>query len=438
MDDPFGRGDAEVTGGEAAIRPARLAALAQRFGTPLFVYGADGMRSAVRRLRAALPSGAQLFYAVKANPHHAVTRLMRDEGCGAEVASEGELDLALAAGIPSEAIVVSGPAKTERLLTRAVEIGLRAIQSGSLDELERLQAIGTKLGRRAPVALRIDLAAGEGVRRGGWAGPSPFGFPAAALPGVLERTRSLGGVSVIGLHNHQSSQVLSGDAFAERFARFADVAMAAGRSHRLRFLNFGGGFGVPAYADDAPLDLAPVTERLRAIRSAIPHAVTFAFEPGRYLTGPYGWYVARVLAVLEAGGTRFACLDGGIHHMLGLSGALRALRRPVTVRLLRESVCGDERPTELTGPLCTPLDRLAGAVPLPADLRVGDRLAFANCGAYAKQASPLNFLGHDWPAEVMVEGATETLIARRVGFAEVLALQAATQPADDHAGALTS
>jgi len=398
---------------------ALIAALARRYGTPLFVYDAPTMRAAAARLRRAIPRDARLFYAVKANPAPGVIRLFAALGLGAEVASGGELRLAIACGVAPGDIVFSGPAKTAAELSTAAGAGIFAIQAESWDELEALQGICRRLGVTARVALRVNLGR-SGARRGGWGGMSPFGMDDASLAHVAAHAAALDRVRIVGVHNHQASQTLEAGELVERFGAFARVAAQLNARFGFEFINFGGGFGAPFYVDDAPLDLAPVQAFFAALDGVLGDwRPRIAVESGRFLTGPAGDYVAAVVGVKRSFGVRFALLDGGIHHVLGLSGTMRALRRPVAVRRLGGSDRALE-PTELAGPLCTPIDRLAGAAPLPADLAAGDLLAFGNCGAYAKHASPLNFLGHDWPAEVLRDGARCDLLAPRRSVAEAI------------------
>ncbi|MGP9811475.1 alanine racemase [Rhodopseudomonas sp. NSM] len=403
-----------------AFDPDRIATLAARHGTPLFVYDAPAMRAAAARLQEALPPGARLFYAVKANPAPAVIRLFAGEGLGAEVASGGELRLALGCGVAPDRIVFSGPAKTAPELCSAIAAGIFAVQAESIAELETLQALCVERGATVRVALRVNLGQ-SGERRGGWGGPSPFGMDTDALDEVTAHAARLDRVRIVGLHNHQASQTLDPAKLIARFDAFARMAARLTSRFDLQFVNFGGGFGAPFYADDEPIDLAPVRASFAALAGVFgERPLQIAAESGRYLTGPSGCYVARVVDVKRSFGVRYALLDGGIHHMLGLSGAMRALRRPVAVARVGARSGGPCEPTEIAGPLCTPIDRLAGAAELPCDLAAGDLLAFANCGAYAKHASPLNFLGHDWPAELMIDGERVIVLSPQIAFDPLL------------------
>ncbi len=422
---------AGAAGGEAAnLSYARLEGIAERYGTPCFVYDAAVMRQAAGRLRAALLEGASLFYPVKANPNPAIVGLFAALGFGAEVASRGELALAMAAGIPAKRIVWSGPAKTDDDLAAAVKVGIYAIQIESRGEIERLAMIAARLGRPAAAVLRLDLPQDVGARRGDWAGASSFGMDEATAAAILGVRDSLAPVEIVGFHNHPTSGSLNAADFVRRFSTFIEAVQRLSKGFAPRFVNFGGGFGAPFYADDSALDLDPIAAFLRApeMQASDGPPPQLGFEMGRYVIGPAGRYLARVVAVKRTAGRRFAALDGGIHHLMVVSGTLRFLRRPVAV-VGPPRKGGESEPTELTGPLCAPTDRLASAVLLSTALAPGDLIVFSGCGAYGKHASPLNFLGHDWPPEILVDGDEERLIARRVRFDEVLALQAPDHPA---------
>lgn len=397
------------------IDPGAIMSLAQRHGTPLFIYHAAMLREAAARLIAVLPPGARLYYAIKANPAPAVIRLLASLGLGAEVASGGELRLALGCGVPPSNIVYSGPAKTRAELRLAADMQIAAVQAESWRELSALQQVCTEAGVTARAALRVNLGSG-GERRAGWGGGSPFGMDGDALDHAIAHAGALDRVEIIGLHNHQASQTLDSARLVARFEAFAELAAALAPRIDLQTINFGGGFGAPFYADEQRVDLAPVAAffaRLCDPGGPLGRSrPRLAAESGRYLVGPAGAYVARVVEVKRSFGVRYALLDGGIHHVLSLSGTMRSLRRPVAVsRIGRQG--GPTEPTEIAGPLCTPIDRLASAADLPCDLAAGDLLAFANCGAYARHASPLDFLGHDWPAEVMIDNGRCTLLSPR-------------------------
>ena len=398
------------------LPPAGLHNLAGRVGTPFFVYDRAAIEASVAALRQVLPPASRLCFAIKANPAAGILRLFAQMGVGAEVASAGELALALAAGIPAKDVVFSGPAKTEADHLAAVSAGVAALHVESRQELLALEALCRAIGRRANVALRIALPDQRGARRLGWSAQSPFGMEPDEALAIAETSGEFPHIALIGLHNHAASQVLDATRFAGRLLSFGAFCSAWKARFGLAYVNIGGGFGVPVYADDEPLDLRPIAAALADLSApGGPLAgldAGLTAEPGRFLIGPAGTYVTRVVRTRKIGPQRFAFLDGGTHHVHALSGTQRALRRPVAVACLRAPATDLAR-FELAGPLCTPVDRLASDAPLPADLSPGDLLAFHHVGAYAKHASPLAFLGHDMPAEVLVDGLSETVIAPR-------------------------
>jgi diaminopimelate decarboxylase len=417
--------------------PAALLDLARRFGTPTFVYDGEVLAASLARLREAVGPGVGVLYSIKANPAPALVSRFRELGCGVEVASAGELELALACGVPPERIAYAGPGKTGAELELAVSSGLLSVQAESVGELRRIAAIARRLGRRAAVSLRVHprMPAGRAGRARPWRGTTPFGIDEAGLGAALDALPDLPEIDVLGIHVHVSSQIADAEALGDILEGTAELAFALDGRIDLRLIDFGGGFRAPFYAGEEPLDPAPVRAALERIRERYPKAargdagnagnagdLALWVESGRALVGPCGWFVTTVVDVKACDGTRFAVVDGGIHQNLALSGAFRTVGKPVAVLACRDG--GEELETEIVGPLCTPIDRLASRALLPADLAPGDVLAFANAGAYAKHASPLAFLGHDWPAEVLLEaGGVARPIARRVPFREILALQ---------------
>ncbi|MGZ3457712.1 MAG: hypothetical protein ACXU86_04320 [Archangium sp.] len=417
----------------SALTPPALLALARQHGTPTFVYEQATLDRSVEALRAMVGADTGILYSVKANPNPVLLRRLHHLGCGMEVASAGELELALGCGVPPGRITFTGPGKRDAELALAVRSGLFSINVESGGELRRLAAICRQQGRRAAVSLRIHPATGTPGRARAWRGPTPFGIDGDSIDQHLALLDELEEVDCQGIHVHASSQIANSEALGELMESTVQLAFSLSERINLRSINLGGGIRAPFYADDAPLDTAPIGQALAQIRARYSRIargeVALQVESGRALVGPCGYFLTTVVDVKHSQNHRFAVLDGGIHQHLNLSGAFRTLGRPVDVVVCREEQGQATRETELVGPLCTPIDRLGSRVPLPEDLSPGDVLAFRHAGAYAKYASPLTFLGHDWPAELLVTPEGAWPIARRVTLRELLQLQTAGLPA---------
>lgn len=381
--------------------------LAERVGgTPFFAYDRRLLTERVELLRATLPRAIELSYAVKANPMPAVVQHLSGLVDAFDIASAGEMRTALDTPMPPERVSFAGPGKTPEELSQAIAAGV-TIELESETEAERVVTIGGRLGIEPRVALRVNpdfQIKGSGMRLGG--GPQQFGVDAERIPALVRRLRDWG-VEPLGFHIFAGSQNLNADILCDAQRKTVELALriADEADLGLRYLNIGGGFGIPYFERDEPLDLAAIgrnLERLLAerIEPRLPDA-RIVVELGRYIVGECGVYVTRVLDRKVSRGTTFLVVDGGLHHQLAASGNFgQVIRRnyPVTIAT-RDGEPGD--PVSVVGCLCTPLDLLADKVALPpAD--IGDLVVLFQAGAYGLTASPTAFLGHPEPVEVLV------------------------------------
>jgi diaminopimelate decarboxylase len=375
-------------------------------GTPLFVYDRGLIAKRIAELRAALPAEVHLHYAIKANPMPELVGWIGSRVDGLDVASAGELGVALGAGVAPADISFAGPGKRDAELERAIEAGV-LLNIESERELERAAAIAARLGRCPRVAVRVnpsfDLKA-SGMRMGG--GAKPFGVDADRVPAMLARIGALG-LDFWGFHLFAGSQNLSADSLIEAQAKtielLGELSAAAPRAPRVA--NIGGGFGIPYFPADKPLDLARVGaalgERL-AERPAALRDTRFVIELGRYLVGEAGVYLARVVDRKVSHGETFLIVDGGMHHQLAASGNFgTVIRRNYPVANASRFAAATRETATVVGCLCTPLDRLAEKAELPST-QPGDLIAVFMAGAYGLTASPTAFLGHPAPQEILV------------------------------------
>jgi diaminopimelate decarboxylase len=377
--------------------PDRVAAALRNLPRPVCAYVYDTTVPAERAaaVRAALPAGSTLLYAMKANRHPDVLRILAGVCDGVDVASGGELDRALAAG--ARRIVFAGPAKTDAELRAAIAAGAQ-VNVESAHELRRIP-------RPADVCVRVNRAAAapSGSHRMTGA-PTPFGVDEAQLPDVLELAAALPGLRVVGFHLHAVSNNLDAAAHAAFVADAVawSTATAARHGIDLRVVNVGGGFGVD-YTGDATIDLGALRDGLA--RVSVPPGVDLVFEPGRILAADAGWYAAEVLDLKSTHGRTLAVLRGGTHHFR--LPAAWGYSHPFTVLpvedwpydLPRPSVTGAQ--VDVVGELCTPRDVLTRGQHVDR-LRVGDVLVFGRAGAYGWDISHHDFLSHPPPAFVVL------------------------------------
>jgi diaminopimelate decarboxylase len=404
-------------------------ALAEPFGTPLYVYDLDAVARRVEALRAALPPVMELAYALKANPALAVVATFARLGLGADVASGGELATARRAGVPTSRVVVTGPGKRDEELADAVAAGVRAITVESPAELERLERIASGLRSRAPVLLRAATPTTPGLERVrivGDDGAGKFGMDAGDLAKAAARAARSSHLDLLGLHAFGASNVLDAAAIADHVGRTvrtaADLARRVGLP--LRLVDAGGGLGIPYESEEEPLDLAALGQHLTELAATwagepLTRPTRVLLEPGRFLVGPTGAYLARVVDRKTVDGTAVVILDGGIHHLVRPAlvrqeHRIRSFRRVDSPEMVS--------PVTIAGPLCSGLD-VFGRDRQMAPPAVGDLVAVLDAGAYGYTESMPFFLSHPTPAEVGLRGGRAELLRPRVEPGEWLERQ---------------
>lgn len=396
-----------VVDGELAIGGVNTSALVEQAGdTPLFVYSADHLRQRVADLRAVMPKRLAIHYAMKGNPFPAVLELMNGLVDGFDIASGGELELALTAGVDATKISFAGPGKRDRELKRAISQGV-TLNCESEGEVERAVVISAKLGVTPRLAVRVNPSfdlKGSGMKMGG--GAKQFGVDAARVPALVKRIIAAG-AEYRGFHIYAGSQALRADAIiemqAQTLALVAELTNAIGVAPP--HVNLGGGFGIPYFPGDAPVDIAAVGAALGEALDALPANLShthFCIELGRYLVGEAGVYLTRIVDRKVSHGEVFLITDGGLHHQLAASGNFgTVIRRNYPVAIATKFGAEPEEVASIVGCLCTPLDKLSDQAYLPrAD--VGDLVAIFCAGAYGASASPANFLGQGPALEILV------------------------------------
>jgi diaminopimelate decarboxylase len=393
--------------GELAIGGTTASGLVEQAGdTPLFVYSSAHLRQRVADMRDAMPKRLAIHYAMKANPFGPLLALMNGLVDGFDIASGGELELALAAGVDAGRISFAGPGKRDRELERAIALGV-TLNCESEGEVERAVAIGQKLGITPRLAVRVNPSfdlKGSGMKMGG--GAKQFGVDAERVPDLVRRIIGAG-AEWRGFHIYAGSQALSASAIiamqAQTLALAAELAEAVGVSPP--HVNLGGGFGIPYFSGDEPVDITAVGKALEgefAKLSAILTTTEFCIELGRYLVGEAGVYLTRIVDRKISHGETFLITDGGLHHQLAASGNFgTVIRRNYPVAIATRFGAEPEEVASVVGCLCTPLDRLSDSAHLPrAD--VGDLVAVFCAGAYGASASPANFLGQGPALETLI------------------------------------
>lgn len=397
----------ETAAGELLVGGVPLRRLAERVGqTPFYAYDRALLAARVAAVRAALPQGMGLHYAMKANPMPALVGFMRPLVDGLDVASAGEMAVALDAGADPQHISFAGPGKRDAELRQAVAAGV-LLNLESPREVALLADASGALGVPARVAVRVNPdfeLRGAGMRMGG--GAKPFGVDAEQVPALLKAIGAAG-LQFEGFHLYPGSQNLKGELMAQGLRQSYELLLRLGADAPapVQQINLGGGWGIPYFPGEQPLDLAPVTDALADIQARMGRAMPQAravLELGRYLVGEAGVYVARVLDRKLSRGQVFLVTDGGMHHHLAASGNFgQVIRRNYPLAIGNRMGAADTESASVVGPLCTPLDVLGERMAL-ARAEPGDLVVVFQSGAYGPSASPQGFLGHPPCAEVLV------------------------------------
>ena len=421
MAGPAAEATIEVGGDVAGHEPEALVA---SFGSPLYVYDAGVVRARAAALRAALPDQVDIAFAVKANSSPALLAALCAAGLGADVASGGELRAVLRAGFGPSDVVFTGPGKTDAELEAALRAAVGALTIESLDELDVVISMAALAQPGQALMLRLATGGdGEGRPIIGASGNVKFGLTDAEAVEALGRLRAAtvlppaGPFRLRGFHAFGASNVLDAAILVQGAAELARRAerIAAPFGLEVELLDAGGGLGIPYAVADGALDVRALGEGLAlelaswAARAGLRRA-RLLLEPGRWLTGPAGAYLCRVIRTKERGGRHVAISDGGIHHLLRprlvgqdhrVVAVGAAAGRPLDAQV------------DLVGPLCTGIDILASAVAAPLP-RAGDLYAVLDAGAYGYSESMPLFLSHPVPAEVVVDGPHITVSRERV------------------------
>ncbi len=384
-----------------------LPRLAARVGqTPFYAYDRAILDARVAELRAALPNRVKLHYAMKANPMPALVCHMAGRVDGLDVASGRELRVALDAGMNPAEISFAGPGKRREELSQAVAAGV-LLNVESAREARELASISAELNLPARVAVRVnpdfELKL-SGMKMGG--GSQQFGVDAEEVPGLLAEIGSMG-LAFEGFHIYSGSQNLKAASICDAQQKSVELAvrLAGCAPGPVKVLNIGGGFGIPYFPGDRPLDLQPIGANLHTLLDTVAARLPGAelvIELGRYLVGEAGIYVSRIIDRKVSRGRVFLVVDGGMHHHLAASGNFgQVIRKNYPVAIGNRMGSTDRETASVVGPLCTPLDLLADRMDLSAS-QVGDLVVVYQSGAYGPTASPSAFLSQPECVEVLV------------------------------------
>jgi diaminopimelate decarboxylase len=396
-----------VDGDQLLIGGIPVSLLAQRVGgTPFYAYDRQLLTERIKQLRKDMPPDLKIHYAMKANPMPAVVQHMATLVDGFDLASVGEMQVALDTPMPARHISMAGPGKRSEELRQAVAAGI-TVNAESLNEVMSLARVSEEIGLPAKVALRINPAfelKASGMKMGG--GAKQFGIDEELIPEALQRVATLG-LAFQGFHIYSGSQNLKAESIIEAQQKSLDLALqlAGCCPSPLGKLNIGGGYGIPYFPGENRLDTRQIGDALAVAMARFKAAqpeTDIIVELGRYLVGEAGVYVCKVTDKKVSRGQVFLIADGGLHHNLAASGNFgQVIRKNYPVAIATKMSAKELEIVNIVGPLCTPLDSLADKMLLPK-AEIGDLVAVYQSGAYGYSASPKDFLSQPYAKEVLV------------------------------------
>ena len=418
--------------GELRVEDVAITDIAEKHGTPVYVYSGRTILEHYRKLRDAFTGSGELktapliCYSVKANSNLSILKLMKDEGSGFDVVSGGELYRALKVGADPKKIVFAGVGKSDEEITYALEKGILLFNVESEEELANIDRIAGKVGRKAPVALRVNPDVDPQTHTYISTGKkeTKFGVDLIRAKRILQSAQQLKNVSLSGLHVHIGSQITKVDPYVETMQRIAAFLPECEKiGAKIEWLDIGGGFGI-WYKDK----LARPAKEIAA--AMLPHLQKMnckvLLEPGRFIVGNAGVLITRVLYVKESGDKKFVICDAGMNDLIRPT-LYSAYHRIWPVKTDpghsgevpdEESWSGPSAVTDIVGPICESGDFFAKDRKLPA-LKRGDLVCVFSAGAYG-YAMASNYNSHPRPCEVLVAGKTAEVVTARESMEDLL------------------
>lgn len=390
--------------------------LVKEYGTPLYVYDLEIIRKQYEALRRTIPQKVKIFYAIKANPNPSVCSFLRSLGAGAEIASSGELHIALTTGFKGKNIVYNGPGKTDEDIQYAIKNGVRTINVEAMDELYRIEAIAKNEQRPVNVCVRVNPMYNiPHVKMQTGGGSQKLGIDEEQIESVVETALQLQWVRLLGIHVYVGSQILKQGVLLENIENTLDIACRTAKyfGFPLKCINFGGGLGVPFHEFEPEFDVENFGKGLTTLLDKASQEYDLSdtcliLEPGRFLVSGAGIFLTKVISVKESRGKKYGIVDGGINH------AFLPIRmnRKYPTAVANKMDLPAKNSVILGGPLCTSMDVFSTEADLP-HVEINDIISIFNSGAYGFSASLLYFLSAPMPAEVIVQNGKHFLARRR-------------------------
>lgn len=398
-----------------------------KFSTPTFIYSSEVIKRNYLSIENLFNSEAEIYYSLKANPNLSIVSLLESLGAGAEVSSLAELHTALAGNVPNHKIILVGPGKSDAEISLAIDSNIGAIVCESLFELERISSLHQDKGKiPTKVMLRVNpsfIGKSQVLTMAGK--PRQFGIDEDLLIKNKEKINSFHNIEIVGFHAYMGTRFLDSKTVVDNTLKLLEMfsRLSVDIDINLQKVDVGGGYGVPYYDNEESLDLSVIGNELRVAFSdfkAKHNGCSIITELGRYLVASSGVMLSKVVDIKESMGEIFVITDGGMNVNMAASGVGSFSKRNFPVVNFNEEIRDTvDKKINITGPLCTPTDTMAKNISMGIP-KVGDNIGFLMSGAYGPTASPVYFLSHGYPAEVMYESGVTKLIRRRDEVSDIL------------------
>jgi diaminopimelate decarboxylase len=412
-------------GDELYVGDLPVSELVRKYGEPFYVYDAEVIEGQYNKVRAAVPEEIQVYYSMKANPNVSVVAALSNLAQGAEISSLRELYVAQQAGFTPDRIIFVGPSKTEAEIREAISLQIRCLIVESEHELLLADQIAGEMNRTIRVALRINPsfdAAGSKLKMGGSA--RQFGIDEEGIVDVLRKSVLLEHAKVIGIQVYLGTRILDSQVAWKNTKYVLELGrrLQEETGVEMRLIDFGGGLGVGYFMGEHDFDIEEFGKEFRGYfaeyRETMPDT-QFIMELGRYLVAESGVYVSKVQYVKKSRGQKFVLVTGGMNHHQATTSIGTLVKNHFPIEILNKMEAEKTEDVTVCGPLCTPTDVLGKSVKM-ADVAPGDLLGILRSGAYGLTASPIKFLSHDHPMEVMVYRGSDFLVRKRSSVERIL------------------
>lgn len=412
-------------GNELYVGGLPITQLVEKYGEPMYVYDAEVIEAQYRKLKAVLPEQIEVFYSMKANPNVSLVAFLSGLVMGADVSSLREMYVAERAGFSPDRILFVGPSKSEQELREAIDREIFLLVIESEQELWLADRIAGELGKTINVAVRINPAfdaGGSKLKMGG--GARQFGIDEEGIEPILKKAASLQHARVMGIHVYLGTRILDYEVAWKNTRYVLELAQRLRETTgvELRVVDFGGGLGVSYFNGEHDFDIEKFGEEFRKFFDdyypSMP-PTRFIMELGRYLVADAGIYVTRARYVKQSRGQKFVLVSGGMNHHQATTSIGSFIKSHFPIEVLNKMGLPKEDETHVCGPLCTPADVLGKAVKT-VEVEPGDLIGILKSGAYGLTASPLKFLSHDHPLEVMVYKGRDFLIRKGSSVEEIM------------------